>query len=185
MLAAFVFGMAPAMHGAKRDVQGALKEGGRTASVGASQNRLRGILAVAEISLALVLLAGAGLMLKSLYRLNNVNPGFRPERVLTMEMSLSSQRYSKDLAVRNFWRQVLQGVRSLPGVESAALGTHIPLTDSHSRTDITIEGMALPKPAPSRIPTCTRCSPTTFARLAWCWSAAELSPKLTRKLLPR
>jgi len=146
ILAAFVFGIAPAMHSAKRDVQGELKEGGRTASVGAAQNRLRGILAVAEISLALVLLAGAGLMLKSLYRLINVNPGFRPDRVLTMEMYLNSQRYSKDPAVLNFWRQVLDGVRVLPGVESAALGNHIPLTDSHGRTDITIEGMPLPKP---------------------------------------
>ena len=146
LLAAFVFGMAPAMHSARRDVQGDLKEGGRTASVGAAQNRLRGILAVAEISLALVLLAGAGLMLKSLYKLVNVNPGFRPDRVLTMEMNLSSQRYSKDPAVLSFWQQVLDGVRALPGVESAALGNHIPLTDSHGRTDITIEGMALPKP---------------------------------------
>jgi putative ABC transport system permease protein len=127
-------------------VQAELKEGGRTAGVGAAQNRLRGMLAVAEISLALVLLAGAGLMLKSLYRLINVNPGFQPDRVLTMEMYLSSQRYSQDPAVLNFWRQVLDGVRSLPGVESAALGNHIPLTGDHGRTDITIEGMALPKP---------------------------------------
>jgi putative ABC transport system permease protein len=146
VLAAFVFGMAPAVHWAKRDVQGELKEGGRTASVGAAQNRLRGILAVAEISLALVLLAGAGLMLKSLYRLINVNPGFQPDRVLTMEMYLSSQRYSHAPAVLNFWRQILDGVRALPGVESAALGNHIPLTGRHGRTDITIEGMALPKP---------------------------------------
>jgi putative ABC transport system permease protein len=146
VLAAFVFGMVPAAHWAKRDVQGELKEGGRTASVGAAQNRLRGILAVAEISLALVLLAGAGLMLKSLYRLVNVNPGFQPDRVLTMEMYLSSQRYSHDPAVLNFWRRVLDGVRALPGVESAALGNHIPLTGKHGRTDITIEGMALPQP---------------------------------------
>jgi putative ABC transport system permease protein len=146
VLAAFVFGMAPAVHWAKRDVQGELKEGGRTSSVGAAQNRLRGFLAIAEISLALVLLAGAGLMLKSLYRLIKVNPGFQTDRVLTMEMYLSSQRYSKDPAVLNFWRRVLDGVRALPGVESAALGNHIPLTDSHGRTDITIEGMALPKP---------------------------------------
>ncbi|HLW98577.1 MAG TPA: ABC transporter permease [Candidatus Acidoferrales bacterium] len=146
VLAAFVFGMAPAAHWAKRDVQGELKEGGRTASVGAAQNRLRGILAVAEISLALVLLAGAGLMLKSLYRLINVDPGFQPDRVLTMEMYLSSRRYSHGPAVLSFWRQVLDGVRALPGVESAALGKHIPLTGKHGRTDITIEGMALPKP---------------------------------------
>ena len=136
VLAAFVFGMAPAVHWAKRDVQGELKEGGRTASVGAAQNRLRGILAVAEISLALVLLAGAGLMLKSLYRLINVNPGFQPDRVLTMEMYLSSQRYSHAPAVLNFWRQILDGVRALPGVESAALGNHIGYSEWHCVRDL-------------------------------------------------
>jgi putative ABC transport system permease protein len=146
VLATLVFGMAPAAHCTKRDVQAELKEGGRTAAVGAAQNRLRGVLTVMEMSLALILLAGAGLMVKSLYRLINVNPGFRPDRVLTMEMYLSSQRYSKDPAVLNFWQQVLDGVRALPGMESAAVGTHIPLTDKHGRTDITIEGMALPKP---------------------------------------
>ena len=146
VLAAFVFGMAPAAHSAKRGVQAQLKEGGRTSSIGGARNRLRGMLAVTEISLALVLLTGAGLMLKTLYRLINVNPGFQPDRVLTMEMYLSSQRYSHDPAIFNFWRQVLDGVRALPGVQSVALGTHIPLTDRHGRTDITIEGMALPKP---------------------------------------
>lgn len=146
MLATFVFGMAPAAHLTRRDVQAELKEGGRTAQVGAAQNRLRGVLTVVEVSLALVLLVGAGLMVKSLYRLINVNPGFQPDRVLTMEMYLSSQRYSKDPAILNFWQQVLDGVRALPDVESAAVGTNIPLTDSHSRSDITIEGMTLPKP---------------------------------------
>jgi putative ABC transport system permease protein len=144
--AALVFGMAPAAHATRRDVQAELKEGGRTASVGAAQNRLRGVLAVAEISLALVLLAGAGLMMKSLYKLMSVNPGFQPDRVLTMEMYLSSQRYSKNPAIFNFWQQALDRVRALPGVQSAALGTDVPMTDNHSRTDITIEGMALPKP---------------------------------------
>jgi putative ABC transport system permease protein len=146
VLAAFVFGMAPAAYSAEWDVQAKLKDGGRTASVGAAQNRLRGMLAIAEISLALVLLTGAGLMLQSLYRLISVDPGFQPDGVLTMEMYLSSQRYSHDPAVLNFWRQVLDNVRALPGVHSVALGTHIPLTDSHGRTDITIEGMPLPKP---------------------------------------
>jgi putative ABC transport system permease protein len=146
LLAAFIFGLVPALQSTKQDVQSELKEGGRTASVGASQNRLRAALAVAEISLALVLLVGAGLMMKSLYKLMSVDAGIRPDRVLTMEMYLSSQRYSKDPAILNFWQQVLERVRALPGVESAAVGTNIPLTDSHSRTDITIEGMALPKP---------------------------------------
>jgi putative ABC transport system permease protein len=145
-MAAFIFGLAPALHSTKPDVQSELKEGGRTSGGGAAQNRLRGALAVAEISLALILLVGAGLMMKSLYRLLEVDPGFRPDRVLTMGMDLRTQQYSKDPAVLNFWQQVLDRVSALPGVESAAVGTHIPLTDSHGRTDITIEGMALPRP---------------------------------------
>ena len=150
MLAAFIFGLAPALHLTKPDVQSELKEGGRGASVGAGQNRLRSALATAEISLALILLVGAGLMMKSLYRLLAVDPGFRPERVLTMRMDLRTQQYSKDPAVLNFWQQVLDKVRVLPGVEAAAVGTHLPLTDSHGRTDITVEGM--PVPAPGNYP---------------------------------
>src|SRR5579864_881558 len=146
VLAAFIFGLAPAMHSTKPDVQSELKEGGRTASASAAQNKLRGALAIAEISLALILLVGAGLMMKSLYKLMSVDPGLRPDRVLNMEMDLRTQQYSKDPAILNFWQQVLERVRALPGVENAAVGTVLPLTDNHSRADITIEGMALPTP---------------------------------------
>ena len=146
VLAAFLFGLAPAWHATKPDLQSELKEGGRTGHGGPTRSRLRGALAIAEISLALILLVGAGLMMKSLYRLLQVDPGFRPERVLKVEMELRTQQYSKDPAVLSFWQQALERVRVLPGVESVALGSAIPLTDSHSRTDITIEGMALPTP---------------------------------------
>lgn len=146
VLAAFIFGLAPAMHSTRPDVQAELKEGGRTASASAAQNKLRGALAIAEISLALILLVGAGLMMKSLYKLMSVNPGFRPNRVLTMEMDLRTQQYSKDPAILNFWQQVLDRVRALPGVETAATGTVVPLTGNHNRGDITVEGMALPTP---------------------------------------
>jgi predicted permease len=145
-LAAFIFGLAPALHSTKPDVQSELKEGGRTSSGGVAQNRLRGALAVAEISLALILLIGAGLMMKSLYRLLQVDPGFRPARVLTMGMDLRTQQYSQDPAVLNFWQQLIDRVSALPGVQSAAVGSAIPLTNSHGRSDITIEGMALPTP---------------------------------------
>jgi putative ABC transport system permease protein len=146
VLSALLFGLAPALQSTKAGVQSELKDGGRTTAAGAGQNRWRATLAVAEISLALVLLVGAGLMMKSLYRLLAVDPGFRSDRVLTMEMSLRASQYDKDISKLNFWQQTVDRVRTLPGVESAALGTAIPLTDNHSRADITIEGMALPKP---------------------------------------
>jgi putative ABC transport system permease protein len=146
VVSSFMFGLVPAMNLTKPEVQSELKEGGRAVSAGAGQNRLRGLLAVAEVAVALILLVGAGLMMKSLYRLMSVDPGFQTNRLLTMEMDLRTAQYAKDPAVLNFWRQVLDRVRVLPGVEAAALGTVVPLTDSHSRSDITIEGMALPKP---------------------------------------
>jgi putative ABC transport system permease protein len=98
------------------------------------------------VALALILLVGAGLMMKSLYLLLSVDCGFRAERVLKMEMSLRTAQYTKDGAVMNFWEQTLDRVRALPGVESAATATAVPLTDNHWRTDITVEGMPLPKP---------------------------------------
>ncbi len=122
-----------------------LKEGSKATSTGA-RNRLRSLLATTEVALALVLLVGAGLMMKSLYRLLAVDPGFRAEHVLKLEMSLRTAQYDKDPAVLAFWQQTLDRVRALPGVESVALGTAIPLTDDHSRSDITVEGMPVPKP---------------------------------------
>jgi putative ABC transport system permease protein len=146
VLVAFAFGLIPALQATRPDLQVALKEGGRSATSTSAQHRLRGALAIAETALALVLLVGAGLMLKSLYHLIQVSPGFQPARVLYMEMDLRTDQYSKDPAILNFWQQVLDRVRVIPGVESAALGTVVPLTGNHRRSDITIEGLPLPGP---------------------------------------
>jgi putative ABC transport system permease protein len=146
IVSAFIFGLSPALQSANADVQSDLKESGRNSSGSRSQNRWRNVLVVAEVSLALILLVGAGLMLKSLSRLLAVDPGFRPDRVLTMSMSLRTSQYDKDAAILNFWQRVLDSVRALPGVQAVALGTGVPLTGAHSRSDITVEGMALPTP---------------------------------------
>ncbi len=146
LLAAFAFSITPALHSSRTDVQSELKDGSRTSSAGTTHNRVRGALVITEAALALVLLVGAGLMMKSLYRLLQVDPGFRTDQVLTMTMSLRPDQYSKDVAVRNFWQQVLQRVRALPGIESASVATNTPMTGNHDRSDITIEGMAQPRP---------------------------------------
>lgn len=146
LLAAFIFGLAPAVRSAKSDIHLQLKEGSAGAGTAASHRRLRAVFVVAELALSLILLAGAGLMMKSLHLLLSVSPGFQTERLLTMEMDLRTSQYDKDPAIINFWQSVLDRVRALPGVQSAAVGTHIPLTDTHGREDITIEGMPLPKP---------------------------------------
>jgi putative ABC transport system permease protein len=150
VLVAFLFGLIPALQATHPDLHETLKEGGRSATSSRGQHRLRGALAVAETALALVLLVGAGLMLKSLYHLIQVSPGFEPAHVLTMEMDLRSDQYSKDPAILNFWQQILDRVRQIPGVEAAAVGTVVPLTGNHSRSDVTIEG--LPTPGPGEFP---------------------------------
>jgi putative ABC transport system permease protein len=146
ILVAFAFGLIPARQATRPDLHETLKEGGRSATSSSAQHRLRGALAIAETALALVLLVGAGLMLKSLYHLIQVSPGFQPAHVLTMEMDLRTDQYSKDPAILNFWQQVLDRVRVIPGVQSAALGTVVPLTGNHDRSDVTIEGLPLPGP---------------------------------------
>ena len=144
LVAAFLFGLAPAVQLTRVDIQDKLKEGGKSSTSSRAQNRLRGVLAVAEISLALVLLASAGLMMKSLNRLMKVDPGFRGDRVLKMEIELSTDKYTQKMARLNFWRQLLDRVRDLSGVESAGLGTATPLAGGHSRSDITVENMTQP-----------------------------------------
>ena len=144
--AAFLFGLAPTRRSTRTDVQSELKDGGRTASTGASHSRWRDMLVIAEVSLALVLLIGAGLMMKSLFRLLSIDAGIRTEHVLTMQIDLRATQYHKDPAVLNFWDRLLTSVSQLPGVQVVALGTGLPLTDDHSRTDITVDGIDVPKP---------------------------------------
>jgi putative ABC transport system permease protein len=144
-LVAIAFGLVPAWQASQPRVQETLKESGRGSTSTPAQQRLRGALAMAESALALILLVGAGLMMKSMVRLLQVNPGFQSDRVLTMEMDLRTAQYSKSPARINFWQQLLEKVRAIPGVENAALGTVVPLTGDHSRADITIEGLPVPE----------------------------------------
>ena len=164
-LAAFIFGLIPVVHATKANVQSELKEGGRTTSAGTGASRWRGVLVIAEVSLALILLVGAGLMMKSLYRLLSVDAGIRTDHLITMQMSLRTAQYDKKPAILNFWDQLLSRVRALPGIQAGALGTGVPLTDDHSRTDITIEDMVLPKPGSFPHPDVHIVSPAYVAAL--------------------
>jgi putative ABC transport system permease protein len=139
-----VFGLAPALQASRADLNETLKESGRSASASRKHHRLRNLLVVSEIAFALVLLIAAGLLIKSFGRLLAVNPGFNPENVLTMSITLRGPKYEKSERVTAFARNSLERIRTLPGVSFAALGTDLPLTDSHSRRDITIDGQPLP-----------------------------------------
>ncbi len=158
LLSVFFSGLAPALNTAVADLHSELKEGGKTTLAG-ERTRWRSLLAAGEVAMALVLLIGAGLMMKSLYRLLAVDSGIRPDRVLKLEMDLRTAAYEKDSTALAFWQQTLDRVRALPGVESAALGTGVPFTGNHSRTDVTVEGMALPEPGSFPHPDVHRISP--------------------------
>jgi predicted permease len=134
-----VAGVLPALRLTRRDVNQALKQGlGRT-DADSGGHRTRSILVVSEVALSLMLLIGAGLMIRSFQNLRNVNPGFDSRQVLTMSVMVSRAKFSSpDQAIR-FFDRVLLRVRSLPGVESAAVIDNIPLTGG-SHQPIAIEG---------------------------------------------
>jgi len=119
-------GLAPALRVTGRNLHDALRDGAR-ASAGASMRRLRSLLVVAEIALSLTLLVGAGLMLRSVGRILQVHPGFEPERVLTMRLSLVGPRYKEDAPARRTFDDVLARLKELPGVEAAGMTSQIPL----------------------------------------------------------
>jgi putative ABC transport system permease protein len=143
LLTAMIFGLAPAIEAAKVDLNESLKEGGRGSTGGVRRRRIRGLLVISEVALSLVLLIGAGLLIKSFGRLQSVNPGFRLDNVLTMSLSLPKSRYTSADQLSAFYNQVLQRVASLPGVESAGMVTSLPLTGWNIGQPFTIDGRTL------------------------------------------
>jgi predicted permease len=133
-------GVLPAMRLAKSDVNQALKQGlGRT-DMSSGRHSTRRILVVAEVALSLILLVGAGLMIRSFQQLQNVAPGFDSHGVLTMTPAIARAKFSQPAQQINFFDQVLQRVRALPGVESAGVIDDIPLDNGGSHQPIQIEG---------------------------------------------
>jgi predicted permease len=125
-----LFGLAPAFLGANSNPQESLKEG--TRGSGGGRQRAEGIFIAVEIGLAVVLLAGAGLMMQSVWRLLQVNPGFNPQNVLTAHVALSPKVMASPSGIRLAYQQMLDRVRSVPGVQSAAISSLIPLDDNDS-----------------------------------------------------
>ncbi len=126
LVSGIVFGLAPALQSSRSDLEETLKGGGR--SVAGGQHRTQSALVVAEVSLALVLLAGAGLLIRTLQRLWDINPGFNPQHVLTMQVALSPTLLNDPSAIRIAWRQLLDRVRNIMEVHSAAVTLLVPLS---------------------------------------------------------
>ena len=149
VLTGVVAGLAPAFHVSRADVQETLKESGNAGS-SARGTWLRSGLAVAEVAAALVLLVGAGLLVKSFLRIQRVETGLRPEGVLTMRVSLPAARYDTAEKTAGFYREVLERVSGLPGVESAGVINLLPIHQYGTNGEIQVEGRE-PLP-PGRIP---------------------------------
>ncbi|MGA9770170.1 MAG: ABC transporter permease [Blastocatellia bacterium] len=128
LLTAVIFGLVPAMQATKLNLNEALKEGSRN-TAGGGRGWVRNTLVIAEISIALVLLSGGGLLIRSFARLSNVDPGFRTDHLLTLEVSPPYSKYSETGQRAAFYDELLQRVESLPGVEAAGVVTSLPLKD--------------------------------------------------------
>jgi putative ABC transport system permease protein len=150
LLTGLIFGLAPALQASKLDLNESLKEGGRGASEGHGRNRVRSLLIVSEVALSLVLLVGAGLLVKSFFKLRNVNPGFDAQNTLTASVALPTIRYDSDDKLREFYKRTLDRVSQVPGVESASAIMPLPLGDNAMQTSFTVGGR--PEPAPGDQP---------------------------------
>jgi predicted permease len=151
LFAGIVFGLAPAYHAVRRDPHESLKGGGRAGpSVSRSSARLRSTLVVAELSLALVLLAGAGLMVRSFAALERVPLGFDPEHVLTARVSLPRARYPNDTLTLAFYRGIEQRIAALPGVRAVGAISFLPLSGQRSSNGFNVDGR--PPAAPGSEP---------------------------------
>ena len=144
LLTGLFFGLAPAIRAARVDLNSSLKEGARGGSGSIARNRFRAVLVVAEVALSMILLVGAGLMLRSLHRLASVPPGFDPEHTLSMSISFGGGRTNAQDAA--FLENVLDRVRSLPEVRAAGSVHFLPLSGLRAATGFWVDGRPVPKP---------------------------------------
>ncbi|HSB12386.1 MAG TPA: ABC transporter permease [Blastocatellia bacterium] len=143
LITGIVFGLAPAVQASKPDLGDALKEGGRASSVGFRHNRFRSVLIVSEVALALVLLVGAGLMIRSFVRLLNVDTGLDSNNVLTVDVGLPRGKFTGQQQVA-FFQQTIERLQNLPGVESAGAVYPLPLSGAEEGMGFGIEGRQAP-----------------------------------------
>ncbi len=142
LLVAAIFGLGPALQASKPDLNESLKEGGRSSTAGLRQRRVRSLLVVVEVALALVLLIATGLMIRTLIAFRTLEPGFNSDNLLTMRISLPAPRYPESYQVTAFYRQVLERIKNLHGVQAAGAISRLPLEGSRSNPNrsLIIEG---------------------------------------------
>ena len=165
LLTGVVFGLAPAWQSSRLNLNEVLRDGGRSTTESASNRHWRNVFVITELALAVMLLTGAGLLIKSLWRLQQVDLGIQPERVLTMQLALRGQRYDKPEQIRDFNSRLVEQMRSLPGVRAAAVSNSLPPDDTDFSSDFTIEGRAATSNKDPRIAYFTKVSPEYFQAL--------------------
>jgi len=153
LLTGLLFGLAPAWRASRTGVSAGLKESGRQSGLGTRHGHFQTVLVTGEIALALIVLVGAGLLIRSFLALVKVDPGFDPANVLTMNLSLPESRYQTPAQMTAFERHALDRLSSLPGARSAGVIFGLPLGGANIIGDITVEGATPPPPgSPSLIP---------------------------------
>ena len=140
-LTALLFGLAPALALARTSPNESLKDGDRTATSGGTRSHIRGALVTAEVALALILLIGAGLLLRTFVNLQHVNPGFNPAGALTFHIDLPDKRYPDQAAQIHFYQKLAEHLRALPGVQSVGIGSDIPWTGYDENTSFQMAGV--------------------------------------------
>ncbi|HET6648048.1 MAG TPA: ABC transporter permease, partial [Pyrinomonadaceae bacterium] len=165
LLTGIVFGLIPAIHASKPDLNEALKEGSRGAMGSSAGKRTRSVLVAVEVALSLVLLIGAGLMIKSFARLQQMNLGFNPDKVLAVTLSLSQYSYPEAREQAAFFQETLNRLQTLPGVLSAGATTALPLTLELSGSDFRIEGHPEPEAGKEMLIHTRSASPGYFGTL--------------------
>ena len=146
VVTAVLFGLAPALRASRGELTDSLKEGDRGSGVGRSGSRLQELIVLAEVALALILLVGAGLLIRSFLRLMNVDPGFNPNNVLVMNIRLPESRYASKVSMIAFEQEAVSRLITLPGVQSAGGVFGLPLGNGAVAGDFTVEGQAAPSP---------------------------------------
>jgi putative ABC transport system permease protein len=144
VLTGIVFGLVPALVATRFDLHDSLKEGGKSVGGSTGSHRLRSVFVVAQVALALVLLVGAGLLVKSLSRLQAVDAGFNPTNLLAVRVNVLPRKYDSDEKRINFFKQAVEQMRAIPGVEAAGAIDTPPFTGLYSGTGVDVDGQKLP-----------------------------------------
>jgi putative ABC transport system permease protein len=167
ILTGLLFGIVPAFGFSRPDLQDHLKEGTRTIGFGPQSRKLGSALIIAEVGAVLVLLTGAGLMIRSFRELRSVNPGFEPKELISFQLTLSQTRYPERSDRIPFATQMIDRVKAIPGTESVSIVSTAPFTARPEVSDVAYRIYGLPEPAPGEYPIAdfTRITPDYFTTM--------------------